>query len=63
VPGALAQIGWKALARAVRDLNAWENARLVDLDSQLRRDREAKAGQLAAGEDPQHDRIMPRIGG
>ena len=41
-------MGWKELIRAVRDLIAWDNSRLADLERQLRRDREAKAGQPAA---------------
>jgi hypothetical protein len=45
---ALAQMGRKVLAHAVRDLIAWDNARLDDLERRLRREREAKAGQLAA---------------
>lgn len=45
---ALTQMGWKELIRAVRDLIVWDNARLADLERRLRRDREAKAGQLAA---------------
>jgi len=40
---ALSQMSWKELVRAVRDLIAWDNARLADLESQLRRDREARA--------------------
>jgi hypothetical protein len=42
---ALSQMGWKDLVRAVRDLIAWDNARLADLQKQLRRQRRAKAGQ------------------
>lgn len=45
---ALSQMSWKELVRAVRDLIAWDNASLADLESQLRRDREARASQLAA---------------
>jgi hypothetical protein len=45
---ALADMSWKALARIVRDLIAWDNARLADLERQLRRDRKARAGRLAA---------------
>jgi len=44
----LTQIGWKVLARAVRDLIAWDNAWLADLNRQLRCDHEAKADQSAA---------------
>ena len=36
------------LVRVVRDLIAWDNARLADLERQLRREREAKTGQPAA---------------
>jgi hypothetical protein len=46
---ALAQIGWKLLVRTVRDLIAWDNARLADLNRQLRRQRKAKVSQRAAG--------------
>jgi hypothetical protein len=46
---ALAQMSWKEVVLAVRDLIAWDNARLADLKRQLRREREAKAGQPAAG--------------
>jgi hypothetical protein len=42
---ALSQMGWKELVRVVRDLIAWDNARLADLEKQLRRQRGAKAGQ------------------
>jgi len=45
---ALSQMSWKELVRAVRDLIAWDNARLADLNRQLRRDHEARAGQSAA---------------
>lgn len=45
---ALSQMSWKELVRAVRDLIAWDNARLADLNRQLRRDHEAKTGQSAA---------------
>ena len=45
---ALSQMSWKELVRAVRDLIAWDNARLADLNRQLRRDHEAKADQSAA---------------
>ncbi len=42
---ALAQMGWKELAGALRDLIAWDNARLSDWENQLRRQRGAEAGQ------------------
>ena len=48
VLAALSQMSWKELVRAVRDLIAWDNARLADLNRQLRRDHEAKADQSAA---------------
>jgi hypothetical protein len=45
---ALTQIGWRVLVRLVRDLVAWDNARLADLRKELRRQRKAKVGQRAA---------------
>ena len=46
---ALAQMSWREVALAVRDLIAWDNARLADLNRQLRRQRKAKVSQRAAG--------------
>jgi hypothetical protein len=46
--GALTQMSWKEFAGAVKDLIAWDNARVADLDRQLRRKRQARAGQPAA---------------
>ena len=40
---ALSQMSWKELVRAVGDLIAWDNARLADLNRQLRRDHEGQA--------------------
>lgn len=40
---ALTQLGWKVLVRAVTGLIAWDNARLADLERQLRRPRMAQA--------------------
>jgi hypothetical protein len=37
------------IALAVKDLIAWDNARLADLQKRLRRQREAKVSQRAAG--------------
>jgi hypothetical protein len=48
VQAALVQIARERLGRAVRGLVAWDNARLADLERQLRAQREAKAGQPAA---------------
>ena len=45
---ALSQLSWKELVRAVSDLIAWDNARMADLNRQLRRDHEARASQSAA---------------
>ena len=45
---ALSQMSWQELVRAFRDLIAWDNTRLADLERQLRREREAEAGQPAA---------------
>ena len=45
---ALSQMSWQELVRAFRDLIAWDNTRLADLERQLRREREAKADQPAA---------------
>jgi hypothetical protein len=36
---ALTQMGWKVLVRVVSDLIAWDNARLADLERQLRHQR------------------------
>lgn len=36
---ALTHVSWKVLARIVRDLIAWDNARAADLESQLRHQR------------------------
>ena len=44
---ALAQMGWKVLARVVADLIAWDNARLADPDKQLHRQRIAQAPDSA----------------
>jgi hypothetical protein len=46
---ALVQMSWKVLVRAVRDLIAWDNARLADLKEELRRQRKTKVSQGAAG--------------
>jgi hypothetical protein len=46
---ALAQMSRKEIALAVKDLIAWDNARLADLQKRLRRQREAKVSQRAAG--------------
>jgi hypothetical protein len=43
---ALSQMSWKELVRAVRDLIAWDNARLADLNRQLRRDRKPRPTRL-----------------
>jgi hypothetical protein len=45
VRAALAQMGKTELVRVARDLIAWDNARLADLEKKLRRQRQAKAGQ------------------
>jgi hypothetical protein len=39
---ALSQMGWKELVRAFRDLIAWDNARLADLEKELRRQHKAR---------------------
>jgi hypothetical protein len=49
VLAALAQMSRKEIALAVKDLIAWDNARLADLQKRLRRQREAKVSQRAAG--------------
>ena len=48
VAAALAQMAWEGLSRSVRALVAWDNARLAELNEELRRQREAKASQPAA---------------
>ena len=44
---ALAQVARKGLGIAVKDVITWDNERLADLERELRRQREAKAGQPA----------------
>ena len=39
---ALTHMSWKVLARIVRDLIAWDNARPADLGNQLHRQRMAR---------------------
>jgi hypothetical protein len=46
---ALVRMSRKEIALAVKDLIAWDNARLADLQKRLRRQREAKVSQRAAG--------------
>jgi hypothetical protein len=48
VLAALSQMGWKELVRALRDLIAWDSERLADLEKELRRQANAKAGRSAA---------------
>jgi hypothetical protein len=45
---AMAQTAWKELAPSLRDVIAWDDARLADPQRRLRREREAKSGQSAA---------------
>jgi hypothetical protein len=45
---ALTQMGWKEVVRAARDLIAWDNARLADLEKELRRQRKVKVSERAA---------------
>jgi hypothetical protein len=45
---AMAQVGRKELAASVKAVVAWDNARLAELDEELRRHRKAEASQPAA---------------
>ena len=46
---ALAQMSRKEIALAVKDLIAWDNARLADFKKELRRQRKTEVSQGAAG--------------
>ena len=65
VTAALARMAWKGLSRSVRALVAWDNARLAELEEQLRRQRLAGApgGATISARQPgrtsrQHDAIL-----
>jgi hypothetical protein len=49
VLAALAQMSRKEMALAVKDLIAWDNARLADFKKELRRQRKTKVSQGASG--------------
>ena len=71
---ALTHTSWKVLARIVRDLIAWDNARLATWRVRCAMTAKPEPASLppaddghvrsaAAGQVPQHDPVMPRIRG